>query len=49
MSYAKVDPGVTSYRDTGVTKGTTYWYYVQAVDKAGNVGAASNTASAKLR
>ena len=48
-TYAQVEAGVTSYRDTSVTKGTTYWYYVQAVDKAGNVGPASNTASARLR
>ncbi|HYS55922.1 MAG TPA: Ig-like domain-containing protein [Thermoanaerobaculia bacterium] len=39
----------TSYTNTGLTSGTTYWYYVQAYDAAGNVSAASNTASATAK
>src|SRR5713226_347143 len=39
----------TSYTNTGLTSGTTYWYYVQAFDAAGNVSAASNTASATAK
>lgn len=45
---ATVGASATSYRDTAVTKAATYWYYVRAVDKAGN-SANSNTASAKVR
>jgi hypothetical protein len=33
-----------TYQDTGVTGGNVYWYNVQAVDKAGKVGAASDPA-----
>jgi len=36
----------TSYNDTGLTPATLYSYYVKATDKAGNVSAASNTATA---
>jgi chitodextrinase len=36
----------TSYSDTGLTPATLYSYYVKATDKAGNVSAASNTATA---
>ena len=36
----------TSYGDTGLTPSTTYSYFVKAKDAAGNVSAASNTASA---
>lgn len=39
----------TSYTNAGLTSGTTYYYYVQAFDAAGNVSAASNTASATAR
>src|SRR5712691_5811315 len=39
----------TSYTNTGLTSGTTYWYYVQAYDAAGNVSTASNTASATAK
>jgi chitodextrinase len=36
----------TSYTDTGLTDGTSYSYYVEAYDEAGNVSVASNTVSA---
>jgi hypothetical protein len=36
----------TSYQDTRLTAATTYSYYLEAYDAAGNVSAASNTASA---
>ena len=36
---------VNSYTNSGLTSGTTYYYYVIAYDAAGNVSAASNTAS----
>jgi beta-lactamase superfamily II metal-dependent hydrolase len=39
----------TSYANSALTSGTTYWYYVTAGDAAGNVSAASNTASATAR
>lgn len=38
--------GQTSFVDTAVTKGTTYWYYVVAFDAEGNRSEASNTAQA---
>lgn len=37
----------TTYVNTGLARGKTYWYYVVAYDSAGNRSAASNTASAK--
>jgi serine protease AprX len=37
----------TSYVDTAVSKGKTYWYYVQAYDGAGNNSAASAKVSGK--
>lgn len=40
---------VTSYSNTGLTSGTTYYYQVKAQDAAGNVSAASNTSSATAR
>jgi serine protease AprX len=36
-----------SFVDTAVAKGKTYWYYVQAYDKAGNHSAASAKVSGK--
>jgi hypothetical protein len=39
----------TSYMNSGLTSGTTYWYYVKAYDAANNVSAASNTASATAK
>src|SRR5205823_3959778 len=39
----------TSYTNSGLTSGTTYWYYVRAYDAANNVSAASNTASAAAK
>ena len=39
-------PTGTSYNDTGVTGGTTYYYRVTAEDNAGNASIASNEASA---
>jgi fibronectin type 3 domain-containing protein len=41
-------PG-TSYLDTTVTNGTTYYYVVTAVDSDGNESANSNEASATLQ
>lgn len=38
--------GSTSYSNTGLSDGTTYSYYVVAVDGAGNSSGASNSASA---
>lgn len=39
-------PTGTSYSDTGLTASTLYSYTVKAIDAAGNLSAASNTASA---
>jgi beta-lactamase superfamily II metal-dependent hydrolase len=39
----------TSYTNTGLPRQATRYYYVKAVDAAGNVSAASNTASATTR
>ena len=39
----------TSYTNSGLTSGSTWYYYVKATDAAGNVSAASNTASATAR
>jgi fibronectin type 3 domain-containing protein len=36
----------TTYNDTGLLIGQTYWYYVVAIDGAGNKSTSSNTASA---
>src|SRR5262249_9682583 len=38
-----------TYTNTGLTSGKTYFYYVKAFDAAGNVSAASNTASVTVR
>jgi fibronectin type 3 domain-containing protein len=38
----------TSYANTGLRKGRTYWYYVVAIDGAKNRSAPSNTASATV-
>lgn len=38
----------TSYANSGLTRGATYWYYVVAYDRAANRSAPSNTASAKV-
>jgi hypothetical protein len=43
---ASVGATTTSYSNTGLTPGTTYSYTVRAVDAAGNVSAASATATA---
>lgn len=40
-------PTTTSYTDTAVTKGKTYWYYVVAYDNAGNHSPASAKVSGK--
>jgi gliding motility-associated-like protein len=37
--------GTTSYTHTGLTNGTTYYYRIQAIDKAGNMSAASTNVS----
>ena len=39
----------TTYTDGGLTSGATDYYTVKAYDAAGNVSAASNTASATAR
>jgi predicted phage tail protein len=39
----------TSYTNSGLTSGSTWYYYVTATDAAGNVSAPSNTASATAR
>ena len=38
-----------TFTNTGLTSGATYFYYVTASDAAGNVSAASNTASVTVR
>ena len=47
-SYSKIATGVTTttYTDTGLTNGVTYYYYVKAVDSSGMEGQPSNEASA---
>ena len=35
----------TTYTNSGLTSGSTWYYQVKATDAAGNVSAASNTAS----
>jgi large repetitive protein len=42
---ANVPVGTTTYRDSGLTNGQTYWYVVAALDAAGNASAVSNEAS----
>jgi predicted phage tail protein len=39
----------TTYTNSGLTSGSTWYYYVNATDAAGNISAASNTASATAR
>jgi len=39
----------TSYTNSGLISGATWFYYVKATDAGGNVSAASNTASATAR
>ena len=39
----------TTYTNSGLTSGTTWYYRVNAADAAGNVSAASNTASATAK
>ena len=39
-------PTTTSYLDSGLTAQTAYSYYIKAVDRAGNVSAASTTVNA---
>src|SRR5262249_54869214 len=39
----------TSYTNTGLTSGTTYYYEIVATDAAGNASASSNVASARAR
>jgi gliding motility-associated-like protein len=38
-----IPTGTTTYTHTGLTNGTTYYYRIQAIDKAGNIGATSST------
>ena len=40
---------LTSYANTGLASGSTYYYYVQSYDAAGNVSAASITVNATAR
>jgi hypothetical protein len=47
-SFTKVAAtGSTSYTNSGLVSGQTYWYYVVAYDGANNISTPSNTASAK--
>jgi fibronectin type 3 domain-containing protein len=39
----------TTYTNSGLTSGSTWYYQVKATDAAGNVSAASNTASATAK
>jgi gliding motility-associated-like protein len=38
-----ITAGTTSFTHPGLTNGTTYYYRIQAIDKAGNIGAISST------
>ncbi|WP_316817174.1 Ig-like domain-containing protein, partial [Pedobacter nyackensis] len=38
--------GTTTYRNTGLNNGTTYYYRIQAIDQAGNISTASTDISA---
>ena len=49
VSFAQVNGGLvvpSAFTDTGLTNGTTYFYYTTAVDLVGNESAASGVASA---
>ncbi len=49
-SFSKIaTTSATSYTNSGLTRGTTYWYYVVAYDNAGNKSNASNIASATAK
>lgn len=39
----------TSYTDTSLIRSRTYWYYVRALDRAGNASTGSNVVSVKVR
>jgi hypothetical protein len=46
-TFAKIATSTaTSYTDSGLRRGATYWYYVVAYDNAGNRSGSSNTVSA---
>jgi gliding motility-associated-like protein len=38
---ADIPAGTTTYTNTSLTNGTTYYYRIQAIDQAGNIGTAS--------
>jgi hypothetical protein len=39
----------TTYAQTGLTKGSVWYYYVKAFDAAGNVSPASTTKSGRVK
>lgn len=43
---ARVDEGIQSYTNTGLSNGTAYWYKLKAVDDSSNVSGYSNRDSA---
>ncbi|TCC96256.1 Ig-like domain-containing protein [Pedobacter hiemivivus] len=45
-STVDVTAGTTTYTNTGLTNGTTYYYQIQALDQAGNISIASANVSA---
>lgn len=49
MQVGRIVPGGTSYTDSGLTSGKTYYYVVTAGDSTGKESAYSNQATAKTR
>ncbi len=46
IEVGRTDAATTHFTDTGLETGTTYYYYVRALDQANNLSAPSNQASA---